>query len=108
MVDQEYPEWMVRMREWVRAEIAYSIASTQEGSDGYYQSAHGERDEAERLFGQVKAGPVRNLVRPLNEREKAVLAPLHPGDFGIPKEHWEAAQYYAQYWHENRKKAEVQ
>jgi hypothetical protein len=38
--------------------------------------------------------------------EKAVLAPPHPGDFGIPKEHWEAAQHYANYWNENRAKAQ--
>ena len=25
--------------------------------------------------------------------------PPHPADFGIPKEHWEAAQHYANYWH---------
>ena len=27
--------------------------------------------------------------------EKAVLAPPHPGDFGIPREHWGKAQNYA-------------
>ena len=37
--------------------------------------------------------------------EKAVLAPPHPGDFGIPKEHWDKAQYYANYCHENRVEA---
>lgn len=45
-------------------------------------------------------GPVREL-RP---DEKASLAPPHPGDFGIPKEHWKAAKYYAEYWHENQLK----
>ena len=38
-------------------------------------------------------------MRPLNEREKNVLAPPHPGDFGIPKEFWTVTQNYADYWH---------
>lgn len=38
------------MREWIRAEIAYETASNEEGSDGYRQSAHGERDYAENCF----------------------------------------------------------
>jgi hypothetical protein len=38
----------------------------------------------------------------LHPWEKAVLGPPHPGDFGIPKEHWEKAQHYANYWHENQ------
>ena len=38
-------------------------------------------------------------MRPLNEREKNILAPPHPGDFGIPKEFWERAKNYADYWH---------
>lgn len=42
------------------------------------------------------------LQRELNAREKAILAPPHPGDFGIPKEHWEAAKHYANYWAANR------
>ena len=42
----------------------------------------------------------------LHSWEKAVLGPPHPGDFGIPKEHWEAAQHYANYWNENRAKAQ--
>jgi len=41
----------------------------------------------------------------LHPWEKAVLAPPHPGDFGIPKEHWDKAQYYANYWHEKRVEA---
>lgn len=42
----------------------------------------------------------------LHSWEKAVLGTPHPSDFGIPKKHWEAAQYYANYWHENRAKAQ--
>ena len=38
----------------------------------------------------------------LNEREKAGLAKPHPNDFGIPKEHWAAAQAYAEFYAENR------
>ena len=42
----------------------------------------------------------------LHSWEKSVLGPPHPGDFGIPKEHWEAAQHYANYWNDNRAKAQ--
>ncbi len=42
------------LREWVRAEIAYETASNEEGSDGYSQSAHGERDYAENCFQMLK------------------------------------------------------
>jgi hypothetical protein len=37
------------------------------------------------------------LTRPLNKRERAVLGPPHPGDFGIPKEYWQAARYFAEF-----------
>ena len=46
---------MDAMREWVRAEIAYEFASNEEGSDGYRQSAHGERDYAENCFQILKS-----------------------------------------------------
>lgn len=42
------------LREWVRAEIAYETASNEEGSDGYRQSANGERDHAEDCFKMLK------------------------------------------------------
>ena len=48
------------------------------------------------------AQPLRHELRPW---EKAVLAPPHPGHFGIPKEHWETAQNYANFWHNNRLEA---
>lgn len=48
----------------------------------------------------------QRLTRPFNEREKAVLAPPHPGDFGIPKEHWDAAKYFAEFWEQNNKRAQ--
>ena len=41
----------------------------------------------------------------LHPWEKAVLAPPHPSDFGIPKEYWNAAKNYANYWHEKRVEA---
>jgi hypothetical protein len=46
--------------------------------------------------------PMRRELRPW---EKALLGPPHPKDFGIPKGHWEAAQYYANFWHQNQLKA---
>jgi len=49
-----------------------------------------------------KQEPVATVGHELRPWEKAVLAPPHPGDFGIPKEHWEAAQHYANFWHLNR------
>jgi len=52
------------------------------------------------LAAEVDYG-ARDLTRPLNERERAVLGPPHPGDFGIPNEHWEAARSYAQFFAEN-------
>jgi hypothetical protein len=47
----------------------------------------------------TEKSPMRTELHPW---EKAVLSPPNPGDFGIPKEHWDKAQYYANYWHENR------
>ena len=32
----------------------------------------------------------------------------HPGDFGIPKEYWEHAQYYADYWRHMSQPAQKQ
>lgn len=45
-------------------------------------------------------------TRDLTQQEKAVIAAPHPGDFGIQKEHWEAAKVYAKFWHNNQIKAE--
>ena len=42
-----------------------------------------------------------DLTRPFNARERAVLAPPRPSDFGIPSEQWEAAKAYALYYSEN-------
>ena len=42
-----------------------------------------------------------DLTRPFNARERAVLAPPHPADFGIPSEQWEAAKSYALIFAEN-------
>lgn len=42
------------LREWVRAEIDYALASTQEGPDGYLYSHHAERDIANELFEKLK------------------------------------------------------
>lgn len=41
------------------------------------------------------------LTRNLTAQERAVLGKPHPGDFGIPKEHWEAAKAYAMFYSEN-------
>ena len=49
-----------------------------------------------------KQEPVATVRHELRPWEKAVLAPPHPGHFGIPKEHCEAAQHYANFWHQNR------
>ena len=42
------------LREWVRAESEYANALNTEGSDGYLQSAYGEREVANRLFADLK------------------------------------------------------
>lgn len=42
------------LREWVKAEIEYAIASNEEDSSGYRVSALGERNVADRLFGELK------------------------------------------------------
>lgn len=39
-----------------------------------------------------------------NKHANDVLAPPHPRHFGIPKEHWEAAKYFAEFWEQNNKK----
>ena len=44
---------MEALREWVRAEIEYAMASNEEGSDGYRQSAHSERDYAENCYQKM-------------------------------------------------------
>ena len=49
------------LREWVRAEIDYEMASNEEGADGYRQSAHNERDYAENCF---------NIFKKLNINER--------------------------------------
>ena len=56
------------------------------------------------LAAEVDYG-ARDLTRPLNEQERAVLSPPHPADFGIPKDHWEAARSYAQLFADNYMKA---
>jgi hypothetical protein len=57
-------------------------------------------------FTSPHTKPIQEHVNPIrteiNQREKAVLGPPHPRDFGIPKEHWEATQHYANFWHQNR------
>ena len=55
--------------------------------------------QADTAAKQATESPMRTELHPW---EKAVLSPPNPGDFGIPKEHWDKAQYYANYWHENR------
>lgn len=44
------------LREWIRAEIYYALASNEEGADGYYCTARDDRDVADRLFEKMKEG----------------------------------------------------
>jgi hypothetical protein len=59
----------------------------------------------------VPAGMLADLKRTVdalnNERDVGWSpdAQAHPKDFGIPKEHWEIAQHYANFWHQNQLKA---
>lgn len=46
------------------------------------------------------------LTRGLTDREKAILFPPHPCDFGIPKEYWESSKYFAEYFAQNQAKAQ--
>ena len=61
-----------------------------------------EAAECRAQFGTPIQQP-RSLTRDLTNRERAVLAPPHPRHFGIPSQHWEAAQSYAKFWAENNK-----
>jgi hypothetical protein len=62
-----------------------------------------DREVLQRVLLELEDFQSFDLTRPLTEREKAVLAPPHPGDFGIPKAYWDAAKSYAKYVIENHK-----
>ena len=46
-------EQLTALRTWVIAEVDYGLAQRELGSDGYYQSANGERDMAQAAFTQL-------------------------------------------------------
>ena len=77
-----------------------------------------ERLQSELRIELALEKPVAFIIRPgprtvmdtprqaTTEREKAVLGgPPLPEDFGIPKEHCQAAKYYAEYLHEHQLEA---
>jgi hypothetical protein len=87
--------------------LAYDYADNYADSYEVEQDNHGLRIAREALRTALTealqaAQPVSHALRPW---EKAILAPPHPGHFGIPKEHWETAQNYANVWHNNRLEA---
>jgi hypothetical protein len=88
------------------AELEVEVTSLRSESAHHlreYKAARGELHKAQAAIeASRKQEPVATVRHELRPWEKAALAPPHPRHFGIPKEHCEAAQHYANFWHQNR------
>jgi hypothetical protein len=63
-----------------------------------------------RLYVSKPAAQAQRLTEPrqrFNAQERAILAPPHPGDFGIPAQYYGPAKGFAHAWHVNRIEAEA-
>ena len=47
-------DFLELLRQWVRAEIEYAVALATPGADDYLRSCVGEREQADRLFTELR------------------------------------------------------